>query len=493
MSTAVEPAAPPQAVPGSTPSLLIGSLLGSVVILAGLVAGGYAAAAIPEGTSYAEVARIAAYLGTVLAAVAVGGMVANTNPARGVRGGIILTVSVVIAAAFIAAAFYGNLREGLFGPILAGVTLAAGAFAVFRILTSQQGMGWCRAVDEQGWADFHQHKRSQGLLVRRCTLAGILVLGVTGAYSLFKAEPFNVKKPTAGRTSLAGGEDTAGEGQTSSGATASKIPPPLNYHLPFTEVTDPAGYKFRAGKEELTTLDVEEAVKKHPEVAEAVALSSPGDEVSDRAVVFVELKVKSGKRVGANKELQGQLQKWLADGGADSAGKVRAAVDRTPDLQAKMKESSEPLAKNFDIRFVDKVVKSRNGAVNRHYYHEMEAGREAHEDAAALMPLIPVANLTLPLLLCLATVWIAWRTVNVPTFGDFLIATEAEMNKVSWTPKKRLVQDTIVVLVCLLLLTVFLLVIDLFWGWLLSLDFIGVLPKKTGTGGTAGGELNLKW
>ena len=30
---------------------------------------------------------------------------------------------------------------------------------------------------------------------------------------------------------------------------------------------------------------------------------------------------------------------------------------------------------------------------------------------------------------------------------DFLIATEAEMNKVSWTTRKRLVKDTIVVLV----------------------------------------------
>jgi hypothetical protein len=52
MSTAVEPAAPPQAVPGSAPSLLIGSLLGSVVILAGLVGAGYAAAAVPESTPY---------------------------------------------------------------------------------------------------------------------------------------------------------------------------------------------------------------------------------------------------------------------------------------------------------------------------------------------------------------------------------------------------------------------------------------------------------
>lgn len=83
---------------------------------------------------------------------------------------------------------------------------------------------------------------------------------------------------------------------------------------------------------------------------------------------------------------------------------------------------------------------------------------------------------SVPLLLALATLWLAWRAVNIPVFADFLIATEAEMNKVSWSSRKRLVQDTIVVLVTTLLLTLFLLVIDLFWGWFLA-DLLGVLPK----------------
>jgi preprotein translocase SecE subunit len=344
MSTAVEPTTPPQAVPGSAPSLVIGSLLGSVVILAGLVGAGYAAAAVPEATPYLEVARIATYLGTVIAAVIVGGLVANTNPAHGVRGGILLTVSVVIATAFLATAFYHNLKEGLFGPILTGVTLAAGVFAVFRILTSNHGVGWCHAMDEQGWASLNSHKRTQGLHVRRYAMIGILVLGVTGAYALFKAEPFNPPRKAADQT--ARGTTTPAE-PTPTETVRGEISPPFNYRVPFT----------------------------------------------------------------------------------------------------------------------DKVV-----------------------------PLVPVANLTLPVLIGLATVWLAWRGVNVPPFADFLIATEAEMNKVSWTSRKRLIQDTIVVLVCLLLLTVFLLVIDLFWGWLLSLDFINVLPKKTDTGPvTPGGGPKLDW
>ena len=83
-----------------------------------------------------------------------------------------------------------------------------------------------------------------------------------------------------------------------------------------------------------------------------------------------------------------------------------------------------------------------------------------------------------PILLALLTLWLGWRLVNVPTFAEFLIATEAEMNKVSWTPKRRLAQDTVVVLTTTLILALFLLVVDLFWGWLLSRETVGVLPAK---------------
>jgi preprotein translocase SecE subunit len=85
-----------------------------------------------------------------------------------------------------------------------------------------------------------------------------------------------------------------------------------------------------------------------------------------------------------------------------------------------------------------------------------------------------------PFLLAVVVFWIAWRAVNMPTFADFLVATEAEMNKVSWPTRRRLFQDTIVVLVTCAILTAFLLVVDLFWGWLLSLPKIEILPARTG-------------
>lgn len=94
---------------------------------------------------------------------------------------------------------------------------------------------------------------------------------------------------------------------------------------------------------------------------------------------------------------------------------------------------------------------------------------------------LPDAQYTIPLLLMGLTLWVGWRAVNVPTFAEFLIATEAEMNKVSWTPKKRLAQDTVVVLTTTLLMALFLLVVDLFWGWLLSREIVGVLPSRSAT------------
>jgi preprotein translocase SecE subunit len=91
------------------------------------------------------------------------------------------------------------------------------------------------------------------------------------------------------------------------------------------------------------------------------------------------------------------------------------------------------------------------------------------------VPILLKIQYTVPLLLAVVLGWAAWRVVNWPTFGDFLIATEAEMNKVSWTTRKRLVQDTVVVLVTVFLLTSYLFVVDYFWVTVLKAPFIRVL------------------
>jgi preprotein translocase SecE subunit len=93
------------------------------------------------------------------------------------------------------------------------------------------------------------------------------------------------------------------------------------------------------------------------------------------------------------------------------------------------------------------------------------------------LPILLNVQYTVPLLILIVLGWLSWRIVNWPVFADFLIATEAEMNKVSWTTRRRLVQDTVVVLVSVLLLTVFLFVVDWLWVFILSNRWVGVLPS----------------
>jgi preprotein translocase SecE subunit len=107
--------------------------------------------------------------------------------------------------------------------------------------------------------------------------------------------------------------------------------------------------------------------------------------------------------------------------------------------------------------------------------------------------LLPDVRYTLPLLLVLASLWLAYRVVNYPVFADFLIATEAELNKVSWTTRKRLVQDTVVVLVTVILMTVFLFVVDILWFRILSWKPIGVLQTQDNAGQVDEGDQKIPY
>ncbi len=78
--------------------------------------------------------------------------------------------------------------------------------------------------------------------------------------------------------------------------------------------------------------------------------------------------------------------------------------------------------------------------------------------------------------------WIIFRIAHYPPFVEFLIATEAEMNKVSWTSRDDLYRATTVVLVTVTLMAVFLFGVD--WLWSFLLQMLGVL--KFGGGGAFG-------
>jgi preprotein translocase subunit SecE len=69
----------------------------------------------------------------------------------------------------------------------------------------------------------------------------------------------------------------------------------------------------------------------------------------------------------------------------------------------------------------------------------------------------------LPGILALVFVWVSYRLVNLPSFADFLIAVEAELNKVSWPTMTELVRASIVVLISLVTLASVIFVFDRIW------------------------------
>jgi preprotein translocase subunit SecE len=74
-----------------------------------------------------------------------------------------------------------------------------------------------------------------------------------------------------------------------------------------------------------------------------------------------------------------------------------------------------------------------------------------------------------PALFAVALVLVAAWLLNKPSFVDFLIATESEMKKVSWSSRAELLGSTAVVIV-----TVFVMA---FIIWLVDMGFLAFLTK----------------
>ena len=91
--------------------------------------------------------------------------------------------------------------------------------------------------------------------------------------------------------------------------------------------------------------------------------------------------------------------------------------------------------------------------------------RGSIEAGSYLIPGIPAA-------LLLAGAWFGYRVVNWPRFADFLIAVEAEMNKVTWPGKEELIRASIVVMFTIFFLAIALFLFDIVWQQVFS--FIGV-------------------
>ena len=87
--------------------------------------------------------------------------------------------------------------------------------------------------------------------------------------------------------------------------------------------------------------------------------------------------------------------------------------------------------------------------------------RGAMEPNSPAIWAIPVAALA-------AGLWFSFRVSNWPRFADFLIAVEAEMNKVTWPSKGELKRASFVVIFTIAFLAISLFLFDVFWQFVFS-------------------------
>jgi preprotein translocase subunit SecE len=80
---------------------------------------------------------------------------------------------------------------------------------------------------------------------------------------------------------------------------------------------------------------------------------------------------------------------------------------------------------------------------------------------------------TVPTVVLVLGLWLGYRLVNLPSFADFLIAVEAEMNKVSWPSRTELIRASMVVIILMFGLTVVLFTYDVILAWVLK-NILGV-------------------
>lgn len=78
-----------------------------------------------------------------------------------------------------------------------------------------------------------------------------------------------------------------------------------------------------------------------------------------------------------------------------------------------------------------------------------------------------------PIAILAMLAWVVYWVLNKPTIADFMIATEGEMKKVSWSSRKEIIASTKIVIVVVLIMAVLLAAVDL--GFSSFFKLVGVL------------------
>ena len=79
----------------------------------------------------------------------------------------------------------------------------------------------------------------------------------------------------------------------------------------------------------------------------------------------------------------------------------------------------------------------------------------------------------IPAALFLVLSWVIFKVLNSVKFADFLIATEGEMKKVSWSTRKEIVASTKIVIISVFVMAIILAAVDT--GFSLLFHKMGIL------------------
>jgi preprotein translocase SecE subunit len=393
------------ASPGVLDRFGVASLVGALYVYAVLGVCGYGLSFLwwelfqPSFVNYALLGtvRVIAFL-----ALAAFGIRTLTQAGRdGLKAGIFVAFFWILAALALASGIGVALEnhgvDAGIGTAVSGGVLAVLLIALGRVVSMPGYEQKMAAFEHQGWFTAAGFKNGQGQRVRRWTIIGVLVVAISGVWTLHS------------------------HGTLESG--------PRDWDLPVPYAT--LGVVTKVGDAD-----------RLPPQAIGELMELPKSEW-DSASLPEGTRLYRTKLVAINNALENDFVKIADPGDADY--KIGDLV-RVKDFQAtesKLKDEGKLPPLKGTPTPVQSITYPR-------------------------LTILPYVALTLPALLVLASVWFAWRMVNVPVFADFLIATEAEMNKVSWTTRKNLVTDTIVVLVTVVLLTTFLFVVDQVWAVVLT-------------------------
>jgi preprotein translocase SecE subunit len=452
MTTAVKNS--PETTKGSLfDRLPVAVLAGIVYLLASIAVVFKAIPTLFASVSYSGLAVQAIVMVAVAAVlIYVGARLAGPHPARGLFPGIFVGLCFLLIVAFLAS-WVGSWLEARFFDgwflgssqttgTIAAIVVSLGLLYLSAWLFLRRGMqSFMGGVDDQGWFSVRTYKRTQGLRVRRGTILGILLLVGSGVYIMVERARITPDSDWTVEVPFTGTVDVTTQTIPATGSVASvrKL-----VSKEQTEAND-VPFKNLISLTKSSTLSKDDRDKIDQALKNLVEVSRETEKPVNLAQALPAtekvVKVDRYDLRDFNEKLKQEYVKVTKQGGAGfEAGDVVTESD--------LSDSRGAATLN------DPEKKPQSAAPD-------DVGGKVQYQS---LTLLPHTKYTLPLLIGAVALWFAWRIVNVPIFADFLIATEAELNKVSWTTRRRLIQDTVVVLVTVLLMALFLFAADAIWS-----------------------------